>query len=252
MTPSQPDATPQDTSTNDRCWNRLGVQGDRSCPRLRQVVHCRNCPIFSEAGQRLLDREAPSGYVDEWTRQLAQPDAPAAGQTQALLMFRLGAEWLALDAIKVVEVVEPRPIHRVPHRTDRLLLGLVNVRGELCLAVSLRELLGISESPGDATGASGRSFPGRGGKVPIDPPFASRVGTRPRFLVAEHNQDHWVFPVDEVEGAHRIPASDMEELPHTVQKSAKFYSVAVFSHDGKRVGVLCPTRLFQAMERIFR
>ena len=24
------------------CWNQIGVLGDRSCPLLNQVIHCRN------------------------------------------------------------------------------------------------------------------------------------------------------------------------------------------------------------------
>lgn len=41
------------------CWNRIGVQGDRSCGRLVEVVHCHNCPIFSHAGRMLFDRAPP-------------------------------------------------------------------------------------------------------------------------------------------------------------------------------------------------
>ena len=59
----------------EACWNRIGVQGDRSCPRLAEAGQCGNCPVFSEAGQRLFDREAPPEYLDEWTRQLAAADS---------------------------------------------------------------------------------------------------------------------------------------------------------------------------------
>ena len=197
------------------------MQGDRSCPRLPQAVHCRNCPVFSAAGQQLFEREAPPEYLDEWTRQLAEVDAATATETRRLLVFRIGPEWLALDARAVVEVVEPRRIHRVPHRTDRLLLGLANIRGELQLCISLARVAG------DRLGRRSRS------PSPPRPP-----GRRQRLLVAEQDQNRWVFPVDEVEGVHRIPAGAMENLPHTVERSPRYYSQALFSHDNKRVGVL--------------
>jgi chemotaxis-related protein WspD len=223
---------PEGRTVSDGCWSRIGVQGDRSCPKLPQAVHCRNCPIFSAAGEQLFEREAPPEYLDEWTRRLAEVDAAAPMDTRSLLVFRVGAEWLALDVRSIVEVVEPRRIHRVPHRTDRLVLGVVNIRGELQLCVSLSELLGIE--PAERDGPPGP---------------ASSAASRERLLVAEHEGNRWVFPVDGVEGVHRVPADALTNLPHTVEKSPRSYSRAVFSHGDKRVGLLAEGRLFQALER---
>ena len=39
----------------DACWQRIGVQGDRSCERLVQHVHCHNCERHAEAAVLLLD-----------------------------------------------------------------------------------------------------------------------------------------------------------------------------------------------------
>ncbi len=41
----------------DDCWNRIGVRGDGSCPRLAGYIHCRNCPVHDAAAARVLDRE---------------------------------------------------------------------------------------------------------------------------------------------------------------------------------------------------
>ncbi len=41
------------------CWNRIGVNGDRSCPELTSFVHCRNCPVFAAAARSFFDRPAP-------------------------------------------------------------------------------------------------------------------------------------------------------------------------------------------------
>ena len=43
---------------SEQCWKIIGVMGDATCPRLDEAVHCRNCPVFAEAGQRLFERAA--------------------------------------------------------------------------------------------------------------------------------------------------------------------------------------------------
>jgi chemotaxis-related protein WspD len=233
----QPDANKliAKNDTAEACWSRIGVDGDRSCPKLPEAGHCRNCPEFSSAGQELLEREATPDYVAGWTRRLAEVDTTAAAETHSLLIFRIGDEWLAIDARCVVEVAEPHRIHSVPHRTDRFLLGLANIRGELQLCVSLHELLGVDSSNGAA-------------------PHGSVSGTRPRqrLIVAEQDQMRWAFPVDEVEGVEHIPADAMTNLPHTVERSPRFCSQAVFSCNDKRVGLLSASRLFQALQRTVR
>ncbi len=218
----------------DDCWNRIGVQGDRTCPRLEEVVHCVHCPVYAGAGALLFEREAPAEYVEEWTRRLAEP-APTAGvETVAVLVFRLADEWLAIPVGALAEVAPPHTIHRVPHRTDRLLLGLANIRGELQLCVSLGELLGIE---GEAIPSSG----------PIPAGAAAR-----RMLVAERDGGRWVFPVDEVAGVHRVPRADLAELPSTVERSPRRYCRAIFALDGRKIGLLDEARLFEALERTVR
>src|ERR1700740_948398 len=108
------------------CWRRIGVWGDRSCPELAQVVHCHNCPVFAAAGRRFLDTPAPGAYVEEWTDRLTAPVEEGATDLQSVLIFRLGEEWLALRVPVLLEVTNPRPIHRIPHRVG-LLAGLVNI-----------------------------------------------------------------------------------------------------------------------------
>jgi chemotaxis-related protein WspD len=216
------------------CWNVIGVAGDRSCPKLAEAIHCRNCPVFSAAGQQLFQREAPPDYLTERTRQLAEAEEAVSADMRSLLVFRIGPEWLAISARAIVEVVEPRQIHRVPHRTDRLLQGLVNIRGELHLCVSLRELLGIDSNEGNESRDAASSK------------------TRPRLVVVILGPDTWAFPVDEVEGVHRVAEAAMEDLPYTVQKSPRYYSNAIFSHNSLRIGLLSKSRLSQALERIAR
>src|SRR5271170_5539994 len=125
------------------CWNRIGVHGDGSCPELTQHIHCHNCPTYSAAAARLLDRDVPPGHLEGWTRHFAEPTEVEAKDTLSAFMFRIGADWLAVPAGVADEVAESRAVHSVPHRSG-IVLGLVNVRGELLVCVSLARLLGIA------------------------------------------------------------------------------------------------------------
>ena len=115
----------------DACWNSIGVRGDGSCPELERYVHCHNCPVYSQAALELLGGEAPAGYREEWTTHFATPKRAEDGDTQTIVIFRIGAEWLALPVPAVTEVANLRPIHSLPHRRSGVVLGLANIRGEL-------------------------------------------------------------------------------------------------------------------------
>ena len=47
----------------------------------------------------------------------------------------------------IAEVAERRVIHSLPHRRTGIVLGVVNVRGELLVCVSLAQLLGVEHKP---------------------------------------------------------------------------------------------------------
>lgn len=203
------------------CWNRIGVKGDGSCAELPKVGHCYNCPVFAAAGQSLFERQPSAEYVAEWTRRLAAVEAGTTGDTLAGIVFRLGEEWLCLDVRSAVEVAPVRPAQRIPHRSDRLLKGLVNIRGELHLCVDLHELLGI-------------------------PTAKTNV---PRLLVAEGRQQRWVFQVDEVLGVQRLPLSELTEVPATVGRGPAPFTRGVFVHDGRQVGLIAESPLFDTLAR---
>lgn len=127
------------TAELDHCWRRIGVQGgDHSCERLVETLHCRNCPVFAAAARTLFEREAPIEPTSDWLRDLRRP-----GSTRTALVFRLGNQWLGLPPAMVAEVAANPPVRRLAHRTEGRIEGVVNVRGELRLCVSLVELLGL-------------------------------------------------------------------------------------------------------------
>ena len=132
----------------DDCWNRIGTRGDNTCPRLADHFRCLNCPVFAQSAARLLDR--PLSDADLVVR--AESSAPraaareASAQTQSALAFRVAGEWLALPTRVLREIDDIRAIHSLPHQRSRAVLGVVNVRGALTVAVSLGELLNMDRA----------------------------------------------------------------------------------------------------------
>jgi len=213
------------------CWRTIGVSGDRSCPELQSYVHCRNCPVLAEAARGFFERGAPPGYLDSWRAILEEPAEAARAADSSVLVFRVGREWLALPTAALVEVTPARTIHTVPHRQGTPLAGLVNIRGQLQLCVSLHAVLGLEGGPTAGT---------PGGPV---------EGT-PRLIVAEReaagSTERWVFGVDDVAGVHRVGRADLRPVPSTVGQAAARCSSALFEWQDRTVALLDDVRLFEA------
>jgi chemotaxis-related protein WspD len=221
----------------EECWRRIGVSGDRSCPELETYVHCRNCPVLAEAARTFFDREPPEGYLEEWSRILAEPEVVADPDALSVLIFRLGPEWLALPTTTLVEITTVRPLHRVPHRTAGVLEGLVNIRGQLQLCVSLPALLGLEQrQPGVEPAAAG----------PCDA----------RLLVVDRGDapgGRWVCRVDEVGGVQRVVRSTLRAVPSTVSHANSRFCQALFEWQERTVGLLDEGRVCAGLdERIAR
>jgi len=216
------------------CWRRIGVGGDRTCVELETFIHCRNCPVLTAAARTFFDREAPAGYLESWREILEQPEQAVDGGAVAVLVFRRGAEWLALPASVLVEVTPPRRVHRLPHRHETLLEGLVNIRGQLQVCVDLGRLLGVEPATADETAAA-----------------ASSAGPAARLLVVERAGDRgperWVFGVDEVAGVQRVPAAALRAVPSTVGMAANRATAALFAWQERTVGLLDEKRLLDGL-----
>jgi chemotaxis-related protein WspD len=218
----------------DDCWNRIGVSGDRSCPELETQIHCRNCPVFTSAARGFFDRPAPTGYLAEWTKILAEPTEQAACDDVSLLIFRLHGEWLALGTRVVAEVTAPRPVHRIPHRSGGMIEGLVNLRGQLQICISLHALLGV-----DPLSVGGNNREQKDGPT-----------SQPRLVVIRKDSETWAFPADEVPGVHRLPREGLRNVPATLANPATSYSQAVFTWRGRSIGYLDDQRVFATLRSL--
>jgi chemotaxis-related protein WspD len=222
------------------CWNRIGVWGDNSCPKLAEVVHCQNCPVFSAAGRRFLDAPSPEGYLEEWTERLVPAIELPSSDLQSVVILRLGPEWLALPVGILVEVTPPRTVHRVPHRGG-LLAGIVNIRGELHLCVRLGELLGLESRAVSSNGAHGAA----------DPEEARRHGGG-RLIVVRRGAESWVFPVDEVDQVRRFPLDELHPAPATLARALGRLTRGVFRWKDRQIGLIDEGRLFDFVKARIR
>ena len=214
--------------TND-CWNRIGIRGDASCPELTRHIHCRNCEVYASAAQALLDRPRSITDIAERTRHVAQPKLENERGAGSVLIFRIGAEWLALPTEVVQEVVDIRPVHSLPHRRGGALIGVTNVRGDLVVTVSLSHLLGLGKGP-DHVETRGRL-------------------AHKRFVVLRRDDIRAVCPADEVHGIHRFNPSAVKDAPATVARSAGRHTNGVLEWLGHTVGMIDARLLFEGVER---
>ncbi len=209
------------------CWNRIGVNGDGTCAELATVVHCRNCPVYSAAGRKLLDREAPPGYRRYWTKHFSHPQKPSLSNRASAVIFRIGVEWLALATKVFREVAEQRAIHSLPHRRNGIVLGVTNVHGQLVPCVSLARLLRIEPEA----------------RVKKSPPGCERL------IVAEWQQRMLTFPVNEVHGVEWHDPGQIQEPPATVVGAGPNFTRGVLPWRDRRVGCLDAEVLFTALNR---
>lgn len=240
------------------CWNQIGIAGDRSCPELLSFIHCRNCPVYSIEGRRLLERNIPDGYMQEWATLLATTTVQATVSSSqggasngaasgnalpgvksiAVVIFRVQSEWLALPAHLFKEITPPSSIHTIPHRSNQILLGLVNIRGELQMCVSLAHLLALETAQLETAQST----------------TATGSIVNPRMMVLEREGEEgdrlanrWVFPVEEIYGIQRFQLNELKPAPTNVAKSTNTYTKGLISWRGTHVSLIDDELLFYTL-----
>lgn len=215
----------------DDCWNKTGVwrKTDQRCERLAQVIHCHNCPVYISAGRRLLDRPMPPEYLQELTSIISEEKKTERSDTKSAFVFRAGEEWLALAAELVEEVVDMGIIHTLPHISDHILRGVVNIRGKLEICVSIGGVLGIER-------LERQEYP-------------SGYVAPERLIVVKQEGRLIAFPVSEVMGIIRYHPDMVKDLPVTVSGSKAAYSLGIICFKGKDIGLLKDKPLFNTLTK---
>ena len=177
---------------------------------------------------QLLDRPLPPGYRSDWATHFAGARKTARMETQSAIIFRVGSEWLALPTGSIQEIAPDHSIHSLPHRSG-VVLGIVDVRGQLLVCVSLAEALGIEKG--------------------ANPAPDGRQATQTRILVTQLARGNLAFPVEEVGAIHRYNPADLQPAPSTLARARATYTRGVLRWQDKSVGCLDEDLLFTTLSR---
>jgi chemotaxis-related protein WspD len=107
--------------------------------------------------------------------------------------------------------------------------GLVNIRGQLLVCVSLAELLGLENS--------------------AEPKKQKSHGASQRLLVTSHKSGGVVFSTQEVHVGHRYHPDELKPLPATVSLAASRHAIGLLAWRDHNVGVLDDELLFYTLNR---
>ncbi|MGK7943263.1 MAG: chemotaxis protein CheW [Microcystaceae cyanobacterium] len=220
------------------CWNQIGVMGDRTCPELKTVIHCYECPVYDAVGDSLLERNPPNNYLEDWAKiiqetsdyqEISEGNEAILRTDDAfsLIIFRLGEERLGLPVKILKEVTHTCLIQPIPHRSNDLFLGLVNIRGEMVLCASLSQLLKIEAPKETATDEQGNHLA--------------------RMIVAGYESNKWVFPVDEIQGIFRFRLREVQDAPIVVTKAEEGYTKGIVYWEDQKVNYLDADLLFYTL-----
>ncbi|MCI0507919.1 MAG: chemotaxis protein CheW [Gammaproteobacteria bacterium] len=212
------------------CWSTIGVWGNRAqrCEKLKDVIHCRNCSTYWDAGRQVLEKRIPDGYIEQWTRVISANPEPVSKTSRSIIYFRIGEEWFSLSTRNFIEVSQLKSVHNIPHRSRNLIIGVINIGGSVRLCFSLGFLLGVTQTDEH-----------------------KRVGPRgiyKRYLVVQIDKKDYVFPVDEVGGVHRYDPEDLIQVPATVEAEKAQLLLGILDIDGKNVACIDAYRLAHAFE----
>jgi len=215
----------------DSCWNRIGVwrTGKERCPELDNVVHCRNCPVFSKTGRQFLRTNPPEGYRNEWTSILSKEKDIKPINVKSAFVFRAGNEWLALPSKLIQEVVNMGPIHSIPNINSKVLRGLVNIHGRLQICVSIGRVLGLEKL--------------KKTEEQLKPDYISPE----RLVVVLQKNQLVAFPVSEVKGTVHFSPEMIKDLPVTVSGSKAVYTMGILHLEGTDIGLLKDKPLFKTL-----
>lgn len=219
------------TTIIEACWNRIGVNGDQSCDKLQQHVHCRNCEVYAAAAQQNLQRPVSDDYKKEWAAHFRRDAGEGQQQDLSCLVFRIGREWLSLPTRMFVSVAPSARPHRLPHRSGRGLSGIVNVSGTLYPCMSLADLLGIDESEGEA---------------------ATHRHTFARLLLTQWEDQAYALPVADLHGILRYAAPSVQAPAATINKGLSRFLSGVITHQDMRIGVLDEALIGYQLARTLR
>ena len=113
--------------------------------------------------------------------------------------------------------------------SDEVFLGVVNIRGEILLCISLGKLLGL--------------------EITIDKQQQMSPVVYPRMVVVEKDGTKWVFAVDEIYGIQRFQPEKLKNTPVVITKATETYTKSLIDWQDKQINYLDYELLFYTLKR---
>lgn len=143
-----------------------------------------------------------------------------------VLLVRVAGELVGLPVPIVMSVLEPRPVRRLPHVRDEVVLGLTNVDGDLHVCVSLEVVLGHER-----------------------PDVRRPPSPRGRLVALGRGRIEWIVPVDEVLGLPEVAPDTLEQAPATLTREENALVLGLFPAGDERAGLLDADVLLDVLRR---
>jgi purine-binding chemotaxis protein CheW len=124
--------------------------------------------------------------------EAARVEQATTGRQLELLTFVIAGEQYAVDIERIVEIVRPRPVTRIPN-AEEAVTGIISLRGTIVTLVDVRRKLGH--------------------------PAVSQLGDDARIVVIDFRTETVGFVVDRVLRVVKIEAGQLE--PHPVVHAAE-------------------------------
>lgn len=174
-----------------------------------------------------LDLPIPSGLREEWASLLAAPPKiKAAGDRKKLFVVRLGAEWFGFPPSMLVATQPDAKAHRLPHRLDSAVEGLVNADGRVIICISLERVFG--------------ALPAEGGS------------DAPRLLVFQSGGWTFAARARQVTGVEEVNFENLQSLGESASESLRRSARGLVVQDGKALTCLDEDMLVDTLTGLVR
>lgn len=203
------------------CWRNIGVWGRQRprCERLQEIVHCRNCEVFSEAAHRVFLANNSESDLLAKSKEIYQRAGLEYVQGEfSAVPFRIGRCWYFVPPLNVLNIAENMQIHSLPKRSSDVLLGVAAINGEVHTCINLGKLIGMPDSAS------------AGMKV---------KGAFERILSIKLNRKRISFVVDEVQTILRFDQQHFAPLDDSVPVAAREYIKSFVIVDSGYLGPMC-------------
>ena len=181
------------------------------------------------SANKLFDRPPDISYLEEWTQLLAHPaEKTEENKETSIVVFRLSNEWFSLSTLIFSEISVQHVINPIPCQKNSLLLGIVNLKGQLRICFSMQELLGIKKETKT---------------------FRKKILSShyPRLGAISDGSSLWTFPIEEVDGIYQFDLSTMSNVPVNVLNSKENYLKGAITLNEKKIYIISEELLFQSL-----